>query len=243
MKLGPKLEHEHTPEAIATRLRDEPRPGYLRDWIYGGIDGAVTTFAVVCGSAGAQLSAKTVLILGFANLFADGFSMAAGNFLGTRSEVEERKRIAAYEQEQIQNEPVGEREEIRQILRKKGFEGDLLERAVVLLTADPDRWLKTMLSEEYGLSASARSPWRAALCTFSAFLACGLIPLGPFLLTAADPTIWALAMTMVVFFLIGSMKSRWSLNSWWSSGLTTLGIGSSAAAIAYGIGLALGRTT
>src|SRR3954454_13682582 len=73
------MEHDHSPEAISRRLAGNPRQNYLRDWVYGGIDGAVTTFAVVAGVVGAGLSARTVLILGAANLLADGFSMAASN--------------------------------------------------------------------------------------------------------------------------------------------------------------------
>lgn len=64
---------------------------YLRDLVYGAIDGIITTFAVVAGVAGAELSARTVLILGVANLLADGFSMGAGNYLGIRSEEAARK--------------------------------------------------------------------------------------------------------------------------------------------------------
>ena len=59
---------------------------YLKDFIYGAIDGAVTTFAVVSGVAGAGLSSSIIIILGIANLVADGFSMAVGNFLGSRAE-------------------------------------------------------------------------------------------------------------------------------------------------------------
>lgn len=58
---------------------------YLPEFVYGGMDGAVTTFAVVAGTVGAALSPTIVIILGFANLFADGFSMAASNYLSTKS--------------------------------------------------------------------------------------------------------------------------------------------------------------
>jgi VIT1/CCC1 family predicted Fe2+/Mn2+ transporter len=68
----------------------------IEDFVYGAIDGSVTTFAVVAGVVGAALSPSIILILGFANLFADGFSMAIGNYLGTKSQKEyiekERKR-------------------------------------------------------------------------------------------------------------------------------------------------------
>ncbi len=91
---------------------------------YGRIDGAVTTFAVVSGVAGARLSPWIILVLGFANLFADGFSMAAGNFLGTKAEQEDWRRLEAIENRHIDLAPEGEREEVRQIYRLKGFEGD-----------------------------------------------------------------------------------------------------------------------
>jgi hypothetical protein len=83
------LEHGHNPHDVAKRLKQGPHVSYLRDWIYGGIDGTVTTFAVVAGVVGADLSTKVLLILGAANLFADGFSMAAANFTGTKAEMEE----------------------------------------------------------------------------------------------------------------------------------------------------------
>lgn len=61
---------------------------YLGEFVYGGIDGAVTTFAVVAGATGARFDAKVVLVLGFANLIADGFSMSVGSYLSTKSEQE-----------------------------------------------------------------------------------------------------------------------------------------------------------
>jgi hypothetical protein len=83
------MEHEHTHDAIRQRVAVGPRQSYLRDWVYGGIDGTVTTFAIVSGVVGAHLSASIILILGSASLIADGFAMAAGNYLATRAEHEE----------------------------------------------------------------------------------------------------------------------------------------------------------
>src|SRR5688572_12463591 len=96
--MAPKsLHHQHTPEDIARRLLAGPRSSHIRDFIYGGIDGTVTTFAVVSGVVGAGLASETVIILGCANLLADGFSMAASNYLGTKTEHDEKKRIEEYE--------------------------------------------------------------------------------------------------------------------------------------------------
>jgi VIT1/CCC1 family predicted Fe2+/Mn2+ transporter len=233
------MEHEHSSEAIRQRLAEGPRQNYLRDWIYGGIDGSVTTFAVVTGVVGANLSPAVIVIMGFANLFADGFSMAASNFLGTRSEHDDIKRLALIEHRHIELAPEGEREEVRQIFANKGFGGADLERVVELITSEPERWVRTMLTEEYGLPQEARSAWRAAASTFSAFLICGLAPLIPFLIWTGSAFRVSILLTGVVFFIIGSIKSRWSSSSWWRSGLSTLFVGGIAAGLAYIVGILL----
>lgn len=236
---GLKLEHGHTLEAISERLSSGPGHNYLRDFIYGGIDGAVTTFAVVAGVVGAELSAAVILIMGFANLVADGFSMAASNFLGTRAERDDFERLEAVERRHIEVIPEGEREEVRQIFMRKGFDGDDLERVVSLITADRSRWVRTMLTEEYGLPADVRSPWRAAFATFAAFCLCGLVPLVPYVFGAREAFLLSTVMTGGVFFAIGSVKSRWSTDSWWRSGLSTFAVGGLAASLAYAVGLLL----
>jgi len=233
------MEHEHSRNAIADRLARAPTVSYLRDWVYGGIDGAVTTFAVVAGVVGAELSNRVVLILGAANLVADGFSMAASNYSGTKTEHEELARLRAVEERHIEVVPDGEREEIRQIFRAKGFEGDQLEQAVAVITRDRERWVDTMLAEEYGLPKVVRQPLKAAASTFAAFVLCGAIPLLPFLLQTAGQFEVSVVVTALVFFLIGSTKSHWSPVSWWRSGAETMTIGLGAAALAYVVGALL----
>src|SRR6185295_2262661 len=233
------MEHEHSTEAIHERLIAGPTHNYLRDWIYGGIDGSVTIFAVVSGVVGAQLSPWIILILGFANLFADGFSMAASNFLGTKAELDDWRRLEAIENRHIDLAPEGELEEVKQIFQLKGFDGEDLRRIVELVTSDRQRWVRTMLTEEYGLPREVRSPWIAALSTFTAFVVCGLVPLLPYLLGFPQSLMMSIIMTATVFFAIGSAKSKWSTTSWWQSGLTTLLVGTIAASLAYTTGLLL----
>src|SRR5262245_44126683 len=145
MRQTERMEHEHSPDAIRRRLEGGPKHNYLRDWIYGGIDGAVTTLAVVTGVAGAQLSNWIILALGFANLFAHGFSMADSNYHGTKSEHDDWQRLQDIENRHIEVTPEGEREEVRQIFARKGFEGEELNRIVQLITSDRERWVQTML--------------------------------------------------------------------------------------------------
>lgn len=236
--------HDHSAEAIRVRLEAGAEASYLRDWIYGGIDGAVTTFAIVCGVVGANFSTSVILVLGAANIVADGFSMAASNYTGSKAENDEFDRIRAHEEEQIKRDRDGEIQEIREIFRSKGFEGKDLDRAVEIITSDEKLWVDTMLTEEYGLPMSERSPFRAAFGTFIAFMLCGLVPLLPFLiseqvLTRVNATWWSVLLTGVVFFGIGSLKSRWSLVGWFRSGMETTLIGLGAALIAFGIGYGL----
>lgn len=235
------FEHDHTPEGIAARLAKPPSPSYLRDWVLGGIDGAVTTFAIVAGVAGAGLSSKVIIILGVANLIADGISMAAGNYSGVKAENDDYRRLRDMEHRHIAQTPEGEREEVRQILEKKGFQNGDLERAVTTVTANDDRWVDFMLTEEFGVPKAERAPLPAALYTFAAFVICGAVPLLPYIMIASNTLVIATSATAFVFFLIGSMKSRWSTARWWASGLETLTIGLVAAAAAYFIGNFLER--
>jgi vacuolar iron transporter family protein len=231
------LEHSHAREAIRARLARGPHSNYLRDWIYGGIDGAVTTFAIVAGVAGAELSTTVVLVLGFANLLADGLAMAASNYSGTKAERDDYDRVLGIEQKHIALVPEGEREEIRQIFAGKGFSGDDLERIVAVITADPTLWAKTMATEEYGLSPTPRSPALAALSTFAAFIVCGFVPLVTYL--SAGGLVSCIVAAGATFVSVGAIKSRWSPATWWRSGLETLLIGMSAAAVAFAVGFGM----
>lgn len=240
-----ELRESHTPEAIRERLDGGPDQNYLKDFVYGAIDGAVTTFAVVSGVAGAGLSGGIVVVLGLANLLADGFSMAIGNYLGTKAEIEHREKTRKEERHHVHMNPEGEREEIRQIFGRKGFEGDELERIVDVITADHGRWIDTMLQEEHGLSLESPNPRRAALATFTAFVLVGAVPLGTFVWEflfdspIADPFLWSAVLTGIAFFAVGMAKSRVVEQRWHIGGIETLLIGGLAAALAYLVGLAL----
>lgn len=231
---------DHTPERIRGRL-NKNGSNYLSDFIYGAIDGTVTTFAVVSGVAGAGLSSSIVIVLGLANLVGDGFSMAASNFLGTRADRQLAEKARLEEARQIEQYPEGEREEVRQIYGQKGFEGDDLERAVEVICSNKERWLDTMLSEELGMHLSPRSPVRAASATFVAFLLIGFIPLIPFTMELVaspvdTPFFWSCVFTGIAFFSVGAAKSRFVQQHWFLAGSETLLLGGSAALLAYLVG-------
>lgn len=231
-----KLEHSHDSAAIAARLAAGQRPSYVRDFVYGGIDGAITTFAIVAGVVGAALSGKVILILGIANLLADGFSMAASNYSGAKTTVDDLERIREIEKKHIRHDPDGEREEVRQILARKGLEGQTLEDVVATITANDESWIDLMVTEEYGFSLNQPSPFTAAVATFVAFMICGAAPILPFAFEMPAAFTVSMAMTGVVFFLIGAARSKWARAPWWRSGLETFAVGSVAAATAFAVG-------
>jgi VIT1/CCC1 family predicted Fe2+/Mn2+ transporter len=218
---------------------NKPGQGYLGDAVLGAIDGCVTTFAIVAGAIGAGFSDEVVLILGFANLIADGFSMAASNYLGTKSECERTENIRLAEDQQIDEAPEGEREEIRQIFVRKGFSGEILEKIVAIITANRPLWLETMVREEFGMEIIGRRPIRAASATFAAFVCAGFLPLLSFVIPHLEgDTRFRISALLAAgtFAMIGVAKGIFIERSTWRAGLETLLVGGGAAVLAYGVG-------
>lgn len=218
---------------------------YIGDAVYGAIDGMVTTFAVVSGVVGAELSTSIILVLGFANLFADGFSMAAGNYLSKKSEQDYHREEYNREKWEVENYPKGEIEEIRQIYKAKGFSGEDLEKAVSIITSDKERWLKTMMIEELGIIPDDKSPIKAAAITFTSFILWGFLPLLTFVLLYFFPSLNTHAflisclVTATAIFVAGSLRSLIIAKTWFRAGLEMLLVGGAAASVAYGIGYLL----
>jgi len=234
---------DHSPEAIEARMSRDASPSYLRDFIYGAIDGAVTTFAIVAASVGAGLSSGVIVVMGLANLLADGFSMAASNYLGTRADRQLFERTRSEEHEEIESHPEGEREEIRQIFAKQGFKGETLERIVGVVTADRDLWVRIMMREEHGLDEIGPEPLPAARATFVAFILIGAIPLSPYFLglLVDVPMRFGIscAATALAFVGVGWTKGRIVGVNKTRSALETLAIGGAAASVAYAVGVLL----
>ena len=220
-----ELKQVHTQEAIRLGLEQSGARSYLKDAVYGATDGIVTTFAVVAASQGAGLSSGVAIILGAANLLADGFSMATGNFLGTRAELQRRERITRTEKAHIRLVPEGEKEEVRQIFSRKGFKGRDLARAVQIITSDENRWIETMLREEFGLEQTPGSPAKAAAVTGFSFMTAGALPLSAYVLDFLNPGMMnspfavSVGLSVLSFFIVGALKGRFVEQSWSVSGL------------------------
>jgi len=232
-----RLRAEHTPSAVAARLDTGASRSYAGDGVLGAIDGTVTTFAIVAGALGAGISGGVALVLGLANVVADGFSMAAGNYMKSRTDLQIIERARRVEEHHVDAFPEGEREEVRQLFARKGLEGAALEEVVEAITRDRKRWVDTMLTEELGLPLDGPRPLRAAATTFLCFLLAGLIPLLPLRLFDGRASFLASALASAAIFLaIGLVKARVTGGRVVRSACETLLVGGATAILAYAVG-------
>ena len=212
---------------------------WIPDFVYGGIDGAVTTFAVVAGVEGANLSVPIILILGFANLFADGFSMAIGKYQSDKAEMEQYNHIKEIEYRHIEEKASHERAEVKVILKNYGFKGNDLKRATAIITSNPDVWVDLMMRHEFNMTQENVRPVRGGVITFVSFLSIGFIPLIAYVfrgligLDDKGTFILTVAFTLFALFIVGAVKSKFSARNWFLSGMETASIGGIAALIAY----------
>lgn len=215
---------------------------FVPEFVYGGIDGAVTTFAVVAAAAGAELGAGVVLILGISNMLADGLSMSVGSFLSTKSDVERYDHIEAQEYEETEKFPEAETQEIRDIYQAKGFEGELLEKIVAHIVAKKELWVGEMMIGEHSLIREEKSPKMNALMTFTSFCILGSIPISPYVYAFVTKTelpnafTIACVSTAIAFMIIGFLKGLVNQTNKIKAVVETLLLGGIAAGVAYGVG-------
>jgi vacuolar iron transporter family protein len=215
---------------------------YIHDIVYGANDGIVTTFAVVSGVAGADLSANIVIILGFANVFADALSMGLGNYLSSKSRTDHYNRLYKEEAQEIRDIPHIEREEIREVYMKKGFSGQLLDDVVETLTKNEQTWIETMMIEEHGLHPEEDgSPMLHAFMTFASFILFGSIPILPYLfpIPPQHQFLVTIVATGCTLLFVGLLRSAVTRERLIKGPLEIFFVGSLCAAVSYGIGVFL----
>lgn len=220
---------------------------YLKSFVYGGLDGIVTTFAVVAGVAGANLSTSLVFILGIANLIADGISMALGDYLSTKAENEYIAAEHLRETWEVKNYPEGEKREMVELYKEKGIPEEDAKIAVDVLSKHEEPWVNIMLVEELGLVQDHESPTKNAIVTFIAFILFGSIPVLiyviarfiPFL--AAHTFTTACVITGITLFVLGTFKVYFTRKHWYRAGSEMLLLGGLAAIAAYIVGTLLSQ--
>jgi vacuolar iron transporter family protein len=214
---------------------------YIGDFVFGANDGIITTFAVVAGAAGALLSPGVIIILGLANLIADGFSMGASSFLSLRSQRDFVKLQRKKEEWEVEHFPEIEREEIRNILRHWGVAQEYVESSASAITKDKKRWIDLMMREELDLrEQEPGSPLQHGAATFLAFIAAGFLPLIPYLIFQLPNQFMVSSVVAgLAFFGVGAARSFLTATSPVKAGLEMLVVGGFAAAVAFAVGFAI----
>ncbi len=220
---------------------------YISEFVYGGIDGAITTFAVVAGAAGADAALYWVLIFGFANLIADGFSMSVGNYFAVRADRDNYDKHKAIEYWEVEHMREKEIEEIREIYEAKGFKGELLDKVVGVIISDKDVWVDTMMKEELEMSKDDKTPVNTAIATFLSFNVVGIIPLLSYVLAImfgwSEEYLFLISClsTGLALMIVGFMKSRVTEKPSIKGIFETLLLGGLAAFLAYYVGEVLAK--
>lgn len=218
---------------------------WLPDFVYGGIDGAVTTFAVVAGVVGAKMPISIILILGFANLIADGFSMAVSKFMSDRAELEQIKNTQREVRQTLFKNPAEEENFVKEVFEKHGVEKTESNRILSVIRKSPKTWLDILSHHEARAAQENIDPVKGGVSTFIAFILIGFIPLAAYVFTPylnlseSGLFIFASIATLFALFFIGIVKTRFTRRFWLWAGLETALVGGVAAGLAYGIGYLL----
>lgn len=219
-----------------TKIQD-----YLAEFVYGGIDGSITTFAVVAGAAGAGIESSVVIILGFANLIADGFSMSVGSYLSNKAEDQGFDKLRRREFARLQENPEAMRSELRNIYARKGLEGALLDQVVAVISSNKEGFIDTIMKEQLEVTKAGRSPISRAFMTFFAFIAIGFVPMATFVADYVRPLPFDLfkgsfVLTGITFIGIGILKSYVNERKLWKGAVETFALGAIAAVLSYYVG-------
>lgn len=240
-----KIENHDQQEVIPNGLGS-----FIKSIVFGGVDGIITTFAVVSSTAGAQLPLGVVILMGLANLLADGLSMGVGDYLSSQAELQYAVNERRREMWETENYLEGEKNEMIEIYKKKGLTEDDAVQIIDVMAKYKDVFVDAMLVDELGIQPPdvSEKPWKNGIVTFISFCIFGSVPLVSYIVAYAglqdslsagsfDPTfLIACILTGVTLFVLGVAKSRVTGQFWLISGTLVLLTGGAAAGVAYLIG-------
>jgi vacuolar iron transporter family protein len=211
---------------------------WLREIVFGLNDGLVTTLVFIMVVSG--LASKQLILVVLGEILAGGVSMALGGYLSARTEKQILDHRIETERYEIEHEPEEERAELREIYRNKGFTGPLLNRVVGHLTADEERWHRALVHDELGVvEEKAIHPWKQGLQVGLSFVAGGLIPTVPILLSLPQFRWWAYGLTAVTALTLGAVKARYTSTGPVRAGLEFLVVVTLGTLAGVGLGLLL----
>lgn len=243
-----RMAHDIKVQQEATEDGHQKEGGLVKPIIFGGLDGILTSFAIVAGAAGGNLSPQVVLILGFSNIFADALSMGVGEFLSSKAENEwilsERRR----EEWELENYPEGEIKEMVEIYEEKGMSKADAQLVVQTMAKYKDFFVDVMMTQELELQVPDKDhvteSMKEGLVMFTAFAFFGALPLlGYVIIPLIFPDLStdylfsaACVITGCVLFFMGCIKSFVSAQHWFRAGMETLLLGGACATVAFKIG-------
>ncbi len=214
----------------------------IRDIILGGQDGLVNVLGLVLGVATATNNPLVVIVAALAATFAETISMAAVAYTSSKAEKEFYLSEMRREQKEVEEIPDKEREEIKEIYRRKGFAGTLLNQVVKKITSNKKVWIDTMMMEELQIPPKTElNPMSSFVIVFFTTLVGSLIPTAPFLLLpVGQALIGTIIVSSIALFSLGVLKAKYTDSKMLRSGLESLAIGLVAAALGYVVGYLLG---
>lgn len=218
---------------------------YWRDIILGVNDGLVSMFLLVAGVVGGALSTRAILLTAIAGAIAGSVSMAAGEFMATKSQEEVFNREMELEREHFRYHREHELEELREMFGEMGLEDPLLEQVVQKFNESDDALMKIMLALEFGVvEEERRSPWAAAFISGSLFLIGAAPSVVPFTVGGIAPAtalLWAAVFSGVGLFIVGAIKTLATMGNWVRSGLENLAVAAGGAIVSYFVGVGYQR--
>ena len=208
---------------------------WIRDATLGANDGLVSVLTIIAGAAGAA-TGNAVLLAGVAALVGGAISMGIGAFVSAKAYRAYFLKELSREMREIQDLPDVERQEIRDIYRGRGFEGDTLEMVVDTITANPRVWLRVMMQEELGLSQEFAEPLGAAATVSLAFLVGGAVPVIPFVFGSGVGVLMvSFVLTAVALLVAGGIRTRFTGENPWRAGGELVLMAAVGVGVAYGI--------
>lgn len=227
---------------LAEHLREERHEaellGEIREALFGMQDGLVSTLAVVSTVGGATNERFPILVAGIASALAGVFSMAAGEFLSSKSQRDIFLAQIEKERDEVHHRPGESEAEVAYMLEQEGLDEAAARRVAAEMARVPNVLLKTMVEKELGIAVDeGRNALQGALVMGASFGLAAVVPVVPYLFLPVGIALWAsVGVTAVVLFSIGVVKARWTMHSPIRSGLEVVGLAAFAGIAGYFFG-------
>lgn len=215
----------------------------LRAAVLGANDGLVSNFCLLMGMAGGGAVGKTIILTGVAGLVAGACSMALGEWLSVTNAREMSESLLSEEAREIRNDPEGERVELVEIYRNRGFEPGDADELAKLVMKNPKLALAVMAREELRVDPAEMggNPWSAAGMSCALFSLGAIVPLLPFCFTTREAAVgWSVGLSLLGLLGMGLATARFNGRGALYSGIRQVIIGAAVAAITFGVGRLFG---